>query len=59
MPVASFVRWFADVSLADVGLVGGKNASLGELYRELKPSPLTVTGISWTRTNSLGGSAIS
>ena len=30
-----FVRWFADITLDDVPLVGGKNASLGELYREL------------------------
>ncbi len=28
-----FVRWFSDVGLPDVGLVGGKNASLGERHR--------------------------
>lgn len=27
--------WFHDIRLRDVALVGGKNASLGELYREL------------------------
>src|SRR6516225_7330152 len=27
-----FVRWFKDLRLADVPLVGGKTASLGELY---------------------------
>jgi len=32
---ASFIRWFADIGLDDVPLVGGKNASLGELHREL------------------------
>lgn len=30
-----WIRWFADTSLADIPLVGGKNASLGEMYREL------------------------
>jgi pyruvate,water dikinase len=29
------VRWFDSIGLADVPLVGGKNASLGELYRTL------------------------
>src|SRR5205814_10457053 len=28
-----FVRWFSEVGLADVALVGGKNASLGEMIR--------------------------
>ena len=31
-----FIYWFADIGLRDVPLVGGKNASLGELHRELK-----------------------
>lgn len=30
-----WIRWFADTSIADIPLVGGKNASLGEMYREL------------------------
>ena len=30
-----YVRWFSDVRLSDVPLVGGKNASLGELYSAL------------------------
>jgi pyruvate, water dikinase len=30
-----FVRWFEDVGAQDVGLVGGKNASLGEMIRTL------------------------
>ena len=37
MANADYVRWFADLTLDDVPLVGGKNASLGELYRELTP----------------------
>jgi pyruvate,water dikinase len=35
-PPDSFIRWFSDITLHDVPLVGGKNASLGELYRELQ-----------------------
>src|SRR5687767_6512248 len=31
----SYIRWFREIGLRDVALVGGKNASLGELYREL------------------------
>jgi pyruvate phosphate dikinase-like enzyme len=34
------IRWFRDIRLADVGLVGGKNASLGELF-----SVLSVQGV--------------
>ena len=29
------IRWFGDVSLSDVPVVGGKNASLGEMYSNL------------------------
>ncbi|MDB5392467.1 MAG: ppsA [Planctomycetaceae bacterium] len=34
-PTPSRIRWFAETSIDDVPLVGGKNASLGEMYREL------------------------
>jgi pyruvate, water dikinase len=37
-----YVRFFSDIGLADVPLVGGKNASLGEMYRELTPHGLRV-----------------
>src|SRR4051812_6839853 len=37
-----FVRWFSDVGLPDVGLVGGKNASLGEMIRSLAPRGVRV-----------------
>ena len=37
-----FVRWFAEVGLGDVALVGGKVASLGELIRELSPLGIRV-----------------
>ncbi len=37
-----FIRWFVDLSIGDVPLVGGKNASLGEMYRELAPMGVAV-----------------
>src|SRR4051812_8555914 len=37
-----FVRWFAEVGLADVSLVGGKVASLGEMIRELSTLGIRV-----------------
>ena len=30
-----FIKWFADITIGDLPLVGGKNASLGEMVREL------------------------
>jgi pyruvate, water dikinase len=33
----TWLRWFNDVGMADVPLVGGKNASLGEMRRALTP----------------------
>ncbi len=40
--MARFIRWFEELTLDDVPLVGGKNASLGELYRELTPQGVRV-----------------
>ena len=48
----SFIKWFADITIVDVPLVAGKNASLGEMVRELTskgvmvPYGVTVHGIS-------------
>jgi pyruvate,water dikinase len=36
------IRWFADTSISDVPSVGGKNASLGEMYRELAAKGVRV-----------------
>lgn len=37
-----YIRWFSEISNEDVALVGGKNASLGEMYRELSPSGIKI-----------------
>jgi pyruvate,water dikinase len=37
-----YVRWFSDLGISDVPLVGGKNASLGEMYRELTAQGVRV-----------------
>ena len=36
------VVWFEDVGIGDVGEVGGKNASLGEMTRSLRTSGVRV-----------------
>jgi pyruvate,water dikinase len=37
-----YVRWFNELGAADVPLVGGKNASLAEMYRRLTPHGVNV-----------------
>jgi pyruvate, water dikinase len=37
-----FVKWFEEVGIKDVGLVGGKTASLGEMIRELTAKGVRV-----------------
>ena len=32
MPEPTYIRWFSQIGYGDVALVGGKNASLGEMY---------------------------
>ncbi len=36
------IRWFEEIGIEDVPLVGGKNASLGEMYRELAAKGVKV-----------------
>ena len=38
----NYIRWFKDLCIEDIPLVGGKNASLGEMYRELTPQGVKV-----------------
>jgi pyruvate,water dikinase len=37
-----YIRWFSELGMGDVPLVGGKNASLGEMYRELTAQGVRV-----------------
>lgn len=37
-----FIRWFSELGVADVPLVGGKNASLGEMYSGLASAGIRV-----------------
>jgi len=37
-----FILWFDEVNMKDVGLVGGKNASLGEMYQELTKKKINI-----------------
>ena len=39
-----YIRWFEDLNSADVPLVGGKNASLGEMIGALKEKGIRVPG---------------
>jgi pyruvate, water dikinase len=56
-----FIRWFKEISIGDVPLVGGKNASLGEMYRELTekgvkiPNGFTITADGYRHVLSTTG----
>jgi pyruvate,water dikinase len=55
-----FVRWFDEVGLDDIDLVGGKNASLGELSRALSdkirvPEGFAVTSEAYRRLVNTNG----
>ncbi len=42
MEEKNFVKWFSEVGINDVPLVGGKNAALGEMYSNLVPLGVNV-----------------
>jgi len=42
MPKTEYIRWFRELSLTDLPLVGGKNASLGEMFQQLTPLGVRV-----------------
>lgn len=45
----TFIRWFEDIGMKDLGLVGGKNASLGEMIGSLTTEGIRVpTGFAVT-----------
>lgn len=39
---AKYIRWFEEIGIENVPLVGGKNASLGEMYRELSSEGVKI-----------------
>jgi pyruvate, water dikinase len=39
---SALILWFDQLSIEDVPLVGGKNASLGEMYRQLVPKGINI-----------------
>jgi len=41
-PDRRYIRWFRELSLTDLPLVGGKNASLGEMFQQLTPLGVRV-----------------
>jgi pyruvate,water dikinase len=41
-PNAGYIRWFEEININDIPIVGGKNASLGEMYRELIPQGIQI-----------------
>lgn len=38
----SLILWFEDIGLKDIPVVGGKNASLGEMLKNLKPKGINI-----------------
>ncbi len=57
----TYIQWFSDLTLQDVPSVGGKNASLGEMVRELTkagvrvPNGFAVTAAAYREFLSQGG----
>ncbi|WP_333875234.1 phosphoenolpyruvate synthase [Methylobacter sp.] len=39
---ANYIRWFNELTIDDIPLVGGKNASLGEMYQELTSQGIQI-----------------
>jgi pyruvate,water dikinase len=58
---SKYIRWFEEITIDDIPLVGGKNASLGEMYRELTskgikiPNGFSVTAEAYWHVLKAGG----
>ena len=58
---SKYIRWFEETTIDDVPIVGGKNASLGEMYRELTskgvkiPNGFSVTAEAYWYVLKAGG----
>ena len=42
MAQSRYIRWFSEISMHDLPFVGGKNASLGEMFQQLRPLGVRV-----------------
>ena len=42
MNKSKYVKRFSEITIKDVPLVGGKNASLGEMIKNLKPKGIII-----------------
>ncbi|TQD24379.1 phosphoenolpyruvate synthase [Methanolobus vulcani] len=42
MTGSKYIRWFSEITIDDIPSVGGKNASLGEMYRELTDKDIKI-----------------
>ena len=42
--MSKFIRWFEEIGLDDLGSVGGKNASLGEMIQKLSSTGINIPG---------------
>ena len=40
--MSDYIKWFSELSIEDVELVGGKNASLGEMYQNLTAEGIRI-----------------
>jgi len=40
--VSDYIKWFNEINIDDVDLVGGKNASLGEMYQNLSEEGIRI-----------------
>ena len=61
MSTAKYIRWFEEIRNEDVASVGGKNASLGEMYQDLTkvgvkiPNGFAITADAYWRVVRTGG----
>ncbi len=42
MTDSKYIRWFKEITIDDIPSVGGKNASIGEMYRELTKKDIRI-----------------
>ena len=61
MSPAKYIRWFKEIRNEDVATVGGKNASLGEMYQDLTkvgvkiPNGFAITADAYWQVLKAGG----